>query len=248
MDQCRDFSCFDTLKQAKFTLGVFKGLLMKKVGIIGSTGKMGSTLSSLLETDPFFSLKLRLSKKSCFKSSSFEGLDLLFDFSLPQSLSLYLSICETKKIPLVIGTTGFSPFQKTAIEKASKKIPIFYAANFSIGVALLTYFAQKASLFFSEISITEKHHLHKKDIPSGTALHLQKEISSVSSSTPAILSFRQESLFGEHTLLFQSSQESISFHHTALNRTVFAEGAIKAAQFLLQQKPGLYSMKNLVKI
>ncbi len=217
---------------------------MKKIALVGSTGKMGSILSSLIEKDSLFSLTLKLHSASSFEASLFSEIDLLFDFSLPSSLSSYLSICLEKQIPLVIGTTGFSSEQEEAIQKASCKIPIFFSPNFSIGIALTTFFGKKASSFFSKVSIEEKHHIHKKDTPSGTALFLQKEISPSSS----ISSIREKEVFGEHTLFFTSSQETLTIKHRALSREVFAEGALKAAHFLLQQKPGLYSMKELVNI
>lgn len=200
-----------------------------QIAISGKSGRMGKSLLEQIMRDP--SLKVVDSLKEA---------DLIIDFSHPTTLNNLLNLNK----PLVIGTTGFSEEEFEKIKIASKVIPIFYSANFSLGIAILTKtlsFIEKN--FPSAIDIVETHHLQKRDMPSGTALRLAKALK----TKPKIHSIRAGSIIGEHSLFFTAENERISIKHEAFSRSLFCEGAILAAKFLIKQKKGLYSMEDLVK-
>ncbi|MEG2295915.1 MAG: 4-hydroxy-tetrahydrodipicolinate reductase, partial [Oscillospiraceae bacterium] len=154
-----------------------------------------------------------------------------------------------RKVPILIGTTGFDSEQLAFIKKSSEKIPIFLSANMSIGANLLT----KLSVYtaaeihnISDIDIIEKHHKYKLDTPSGTALMIENAIE-LSLDQPCditIHSVRSGGIYGEHQVLFASKDEIITITHTALSRTAFVRGAIEYANFICTKKTGLFSSLN----
>lgn len=192
--------------------------------------------------------------------------DILLDFSSPKSTMLLLPYCCNYHIPLVIATTGFSQEEQTKIEEASLKIPIFQSSNMSYCIMLMQKIASLLSkeLPNSEIEIIEVHHSKKKDAPSGTALMLADSINHAngnsysyqfgrhpkssprSSKEIGFSSVRGGNIIGEHELLFFQENETISLKHCAYSRSIFADGALKAVQFLVNQKPGFYTMENLL--
>jgi len=193
--------------------------------------------------------------------------DVLVDFSSPALLDTLLAFCTAKKIPAVFATTGYSPEQVNKIEKASGSIAIFRSANMSLGVSLITELSRIAARLLGSsynIEIIEKHHNKKLDSPSGTALALADAISGALPFTPEYVHGRHSSsnkrasneigihavrggtIVGEHEVLFAGNDELVEIKHTALSRSVFANGAVKAAAFIVSQKPGLYTMKDLV--
>jgi 4-hydroxy-tetrahydrodipicolinate reductase len=162
--------------------------------------------------------------------------------------------------PLVIGTTGHSEEERQQITSASHKIPILYSPNFSLGIALCLKAVAKmgAALYGSStIDIIETHHLHKKDIPSGTscaladAIHKGKAFPEGSSARErdkqqiVIHSIRSGEVTGEHTVIFECGHERIELKHIAHSRDAFAHGALLGARFLARQPPGLYSIRDL---
>jgi len=189
--------------------------------------------------------------------------DVLIDFSHPAALDGLLALCQKRSMPVVIATTGFSHEQIMQIENASKTIPIFFTANMSIGISLMTELARKAAAILSDfdIEIIEKHHNRKIDAPSGTALMLANEIEdslhrcygngygshkSYDLRKIEIHSVRGGTIVGEHEILFAGHDELFTLTHQALSREIYAVGALRAAQFLVYQKNGLYSMKHLL--
>lgn len=193
-----------------------------------------------------------------------KNIDVLIDFSSPSNLDNILDYCLSTKIPAVICTTGFTDTQINKIEKASEDIPIFYSQNMSLGVNLLINLAKKAAEFLGsdfDIEIIEKHHNNKIDSPSGTAYMIANEInqnnkynyvfdrtqkkSKREKNEIGIHSVRAGSLCGEHEIIFAGPNESISITHSAQSRDIFALGALKAAKFIINQKPGFYNINNL---
>jgi len=216
--------------------------------VIGISGRMGKELiksssKSFIEIiDGVGSENFQNLKKILKKSK------VAIDFSSPAILKDILNTAIITNTPLVIGTTGYSEDDFNKIKSASTKIPIFYSSNFSIGIALLLEFAKKASKMLKnfDIDILEKHHILKKDIPSGTAITLANEIKKSVSKDVNIHSIRASNIVGEHTVFFTNETESIELKHSAHLRSVFANGALKAAEFIYNKKPSLYYMKDLL--
>ena len=194
-----------------------------------------------------------------------KDVDCIVDFSHHSLTNDLLAFAVTNKIPAVIATTGQTDEEKEAIRKASESIPIFFAANYSLGIALLIKLAKEAAAVMkdAEIEIIEKHHDRKVDAPSGTALAIAEGIRSVrpeltnklgragmGKRTPneiGIHAIRMGNIAGEHEVLIGTQNQTITLKHETHNRALFAEGALNAAQFLIGQKNGLYSMTDLLK-
>lgn len=193
--------------------------------------------------------------------------DALIDFSNPAYLPQLMELVRQRKIPAVIATTGLSPEDFRLLREVSREVPVFYSANMSIGVNLLTELAKKAAAVLAgsfDIEIVEMHHNQKIDAPSGTALMLADAISSVLPEKPeyvydrqsrrqkrsrneiGIHSVRAGTITGEHEVIFGGPDEVITLHHSAASRRVFANGAVNAARFVSRQRPGLYSMPDLI--
>lgn len=234
-----------------------------RLGIFGATGRLGKAIGSAALEDPFFTITAALGRASLGTDyGTFLGLsplglaiskspplplpDLFIDVSLSEGLSERLNTLR----PMVIGTTGLSKQDFSLLQEASRSIPIFYAANFSLGMALLKKMAAElASLFPSEadIDILETHRAGKKDAPSGSALHLAQTIKLArGEKTVAIHSLRSGEIIGEHTLQFNHAEERLTLSHQVHSRKAFAKGALAAAQFLINQPPGLYGMDQLL--
>ncbi len=193
--------------------------------------------------------------------------DVLIDFSNPALLSPLLQYACKYKTPAVICTTRLSKEQVEKIHKASEFIPVFFSANMSLGINLMIELAKKAAKILSptfDIEIVERHHNQKLDAPSGTALMLADAINEALDGADhyvydrhsvrqkrekteiGIHSIRGGTIVGEHEILFAGNNEMLSLTHTATSKAVFAEGAINAALFLTNCKPGMYNMKDMI--
>tara|TARA_B100001027_G_scaffold178656_1_gene129990 strand:- start:418 stop:1191 length:774 start_codon:yes stop_codon:yes gene_type:complete len=209
-------------------------------------------------------IKLSLNTEEVFKKAN-----LIIDFTVPKCTFEVLKVASKLKKRVVIGTTGFSKKEENLIKKYSKKIPILKAGNMSLGINLLVYLAEIASRslgnnFLSKV--LEIHHKHKKDHPSGTALMLGKGIADGKKKDFYKLmgkkylnkkffpyerkinfnSIRRGEIIGEHEVKFSSRKEVITLNHEAFDRTLYSEGALIAAKWLMKKKPGLYSMRDLL--
>ena len=208
-------------------------------------------------------------KPSLNTEQAFKKVNLIIDFTTPKCTFEVLKIASKLKKRVVIGTTGFSKKEEKLIKKYSKKIPILRAGNMSLGINLLMYLTEIASKslgnnFLSKIF--EIHHKHKKDHPSGTALMLGKGIAVGKNKEFYKLigkkylnkktfpygkkinfnSLRKGSVVGKHEVSFSSGKEVVSLNHEAYDRALFSEGALTAARWIINKKPGLYSMRNLL--
>ena len=195
--------------------------------------------------------------------------NVIIDFTIPRCTFEVLKIASKLKKKVVIGTTGFTKKEEDLIKKFSKKIPILKAGNMSLGINLLMYLTEitSASLNNNYLSkVFEVHHKHKKDYPSGTALMLGKGIAFGKNKDFYKMmgkkylnkkkfpygkkinfnSIRKGEIIGKHEVLFSSGKEIITLNHEAFDRTLYSEGAITAAKWLNNKKPGLYSMRNLL--
>ena len=209
-------------------------------------------------------IKVDLNSETLFKNA-----DLIIDFTIPRCTFQVLKIATKLKKKVVIGTTGFTKKEENLIKNFSRKIPILKAGNMSLGINLLMYLTEitSSSLGKNFLSkIFETHHKHKKDYPSGTALMLGKGIAvGKNKSFYSLLgkkylnkktfpygkkinfnSIRKGEIIGEHEVKFSNGKEIITLNHEAFDRTLYSEGALTAAKWLINKKPGLYSMRNLM--
>ena len=253
---------------------------MLKVGILGSTGRVGSLLIDDLENNElasvgavhvFDELTKTLPKDTIVTNdmkTMIDSSDVIIDFSAPVATEELLTtiIKENLATPLVIATTGFSEHQKNLLIEASKVAPILYATNMSLGVAVLNKLVHLASKALADFDceIVEQHHRHKVDSPSGTALTLAEHaadardldldkvrvsgrdgiIGERTKDEIAVMSLRGGDIVGRHTAGFYNDGEFIELNHTATSRNTFSKGAIKAAVWLVNQKPNLYSIND----
>ncbi len=209
-------------------------------------------------------IKLDVNTEEAFKKT-----DVIIDFTVPNCTLDILKIASKLKKRVVIGTTGFNQKEEALIKKFSKTIPILKAGNMSLGVNLLMYLTEIASKSLNEeylSKVFEVHHKHKKDYPSGTALMLGKGIADGKNKTLYNLmgkkflnkksfpygkkinfnSIRKGEIIGEHEVTFSSGKEIIKLNHEAFDRALYSDGALTAAKWLINKKPGLYSMRDLL--
>ena len=245
-----------------------------KILIHGSTGRMGKILCQLL-LEGYHGLELaaRVSPEeiadpsNCVYTSLDEvtcQVDGVIDFSHHTAVGGLMDFCVAKNLPVVVATTGHTAEEKALITDASKKIPVFFSANMSIGVALLAELAKKAASVFPEanIEIVEKHHNQKLDVPSGTALLLAHRMQEVLTDSVLLVgrhengkrtakeigihSLRMGNEVGTHEIILATGAEIVTIKHEAENRSLFANGALAAAAFLAGKSAGLYSMGDIV--
>ncbi|MDH5821441.1 4-hydroxy-tetrahydrodipicolinate reductase [Luteimonas sp. RD2P54] len=173
--------------------------------------------------------------------------DVAIDFSLPDGLDPLLALCVQRGAALVSGTTGLSDAQQRALTEAAGRVPVLWAANYSLGVAVLDELVERAAgaLRDWDCDIVEAHHAHKQDAPSGTALALG-ESARRSGAEPRYASLRAGDIVGEHTVQFCGIGERIELVHRATSRDVFAIGALAAAVRLRRREAGRYGLRELL--
>ena len=228
-----------------------------KIGLFGGSGKMGQEVENALGESQHSAYLFVGSKPSANFSVSIADLknvedeilqevDVWIDFSSASGLLELLK--RTPNTPIVSGSTGLSLEQFKQLKKISQKRTLFWASNFSIGLWVFRQALKSlATISDFDFSINEIHHNQKKDMPSGTALTLKQDLQQVVGKpieTPTAQ--RLGGVFGIHTVYAASANEIISFQHQALNRKVFATGAIQAAEWALNQKNGFYSMDDML--
>jgi 4-hydroxy-tetrahydrodipicolinate reductase len=227
--------------------------------------KLVALTENRLVNKKFNKIQPELNSEKAFKKT-----DVIIDFTVPNCTLDILKIASRLKKRVVIGTTGFTRSQENQIKKYSKKIPILKAGNMSVGVNLLMYLTEIASKSLDDeylSKIFEVHHKHKKDYPSGTALMLGKGIADGKSKNLYNLigkkflnkksfpygrkinfnSIRKGEIIGEHEVKFSNGKEIITLNHEAFDRALYSDGALTASIWLMKKKPGLYSMRDLLK-
>lgn len=185
-----------------------------------------------------------------FAASELTGVpafDVAIDFSLPQGFDPLLALCVERGAALVSGTTGLESGQRDAVGRAAERIPVLWASNFSLGVAVLTELVERAAkvLHAWDCDIVESHHVHKQDAPSGTALTLG-QAAERGGATPRYASLRAGDIVGEHLVQFTGLGERIELVHRATSREIFARGALHAALRLAGRAPGAYRLSDLL--
>ncbi|MEJ2534752.1 MAG: dihydrodipicolinate reductase C-terminal domain-containing protein [Gammaproteobacteria bacterium] len=171
--------------------------------------------------------------------------DVLVDFTLPAGLAAAAAWSGRHGKPLVSGTTGLGPEHERALDAAAERAPVLHAANFSLGVNTLLWLVSEASRLLGEragaAAITDVHHRHKKDAPSGTALALRDALG----ARPCEIESRREGeVVGDHAVRFDLEGERLTLAHHAGDRAIFARGALQAARWLLDQPPGRYTSRD----
>jgi len=255
---------------------------MIKVGVFGASGRVGRLLIEDLKNTSEMALNsvfvrnsldfaidpsvLVTSDMHAFLNAS----DIIIDFSLPEACELLLEEAIKTPKPLVIGTTGLNTHQLNLLKEASELMPVLYATNMSLGVALLNKLVYQASGILEDfdIEIVEMHHRHKKDAPSGTALTLSQSAASArgldidkvrisgrdgnigerSKDEIAVMALRGGDIVGRHTVGFYNDGEFIELNHTATSRNTFSKGAIRAGKWLTGQEPGLYGISDCLEL
>ena len=250
------------------------------LAITGCFGRMGKQLIKSSKSNKSFKLVALTENKIIKKKidgiklnlnteQAFKNIDVIIDFTVPDTTLNILKIATKLKKRVVIGTTGFTQKEEALIKSFSKKIPILKAGNMSLGVNLLMYLAEIASKSLNDkylSKISEVHHRHKKDYPSGTALMLGKGVANGKNKNLYNLigkkflnkksfpygkkinfnSIRRGEIIGKHEVAFSSGKEVIKLNHEAFDRALYSDGALTAAKWLIDKKPGLYSMRDLL--
>ncbi|MDR0979231.1 MAG: 4-hydroxy-tetrahydrodipicolinate reductase [Lachnospiraceae bacterium] len=250
---------------------------MIKVLVNGCNGRMGQeVVAQIKRTDDFITVAgfdKEINYTSTFPiynniDNINELVDVIIDFSMPEATLKILEYASTRNIPVVIATTGFSDDQMEKVKTFSNIIPIFKSANMSYEVNVMSKMCAIVSklLSDSDIEIIEEHHSNKVDAPSGTALLLADSINDAlnnelyyeynrhskrekrNKKEIGMHSIRGGTTVGKHTVMFFGDNESFEITHNVSSRSVFAKGAVKAAEFITTKKPGLYSMDDLIQI
>ena len=238
-----------------------------KIGIIGSAGRMGQALVDAIQADghePAGGVD-----KDGDLAVLIAASDIVVDFSNPHALEVNLDACVAAGKPIVIGTTGLEERHHFLIDDAARDIPVLQTGNTSVGVTMLAALVEQAARQLGEdwdIEILEMHHRHKVDAPSGTALllgeaaakgravdlkdHSDRARDGITGGRKAgnigFASLRGGSVAGDHMVIFASDNERIELVHRAENRAIFANGAVKAAVWLMRQKAGRYNMQEVL--
>ena len=178
--------------------------------------------------------------------------DVVIEFTSPDATMAHAHVAQALRKPMVIGTTGLSEAQLGTLRSASQTIPLVVSPNMSVGVNVLFELAQMAARRLGttyDVEVVESHHRHKKDAPSGTAKRLVEGLASARkqpSSAIPVHAIRAGDIVGDHTVILAGSSERLELTHRAHSREVFAQGALRAAQFVAKQKPGLYDMSHVL--
>ena len=250
--------------------------MSKRVLINGALGHMGQAILSVLAAgDGYLTPAVGIDlQEGTFPGTLYAAaaevdapFDVAIDFSRPEATMAVLDLCLREKKPLVTGTTGLGEEEMARLQEAAKVIPVFYSRNMSLGVNLQLALVQAATRVLGDAfdpEIVEIHHNLKVDAPSGTALMLAEAIEAVRTGESELVFGRHESnkrrtkaeigihslrggnKAGEHAVYFLGNDEELIITHRAGSKRVFAEGAVKAATFLLQQKAGFYTMKDII--
>jgi 4-hydroxy-tetrahydrodipicolinate reductase len=241
---------------------------MTRVIITGSKGRMGQALMSCLAGHPGLQLTGQIDQGDDL-STLLAQADVVIDFSSHGATAGIASLCARQRKALVIGTTGHSAQDRSHIAGFSAQIPMVLSSNFSTGVNTLFWLTRKAAEILGpafDLEVVEMHHRQKRDAPSGTAVTLveilaqvrQQQVDNVlrhgrhgivGARTDAEIgmhSLRGGDVVGDHTVIFAGAGERVELSHKASSRETFANGALRAAEWVVSQKPGLYDMQDVL--
>ncbi|MBE6662626.1 MAG: 4-hydroxy-tetrahydrodipicolinate reductase [Ruminococcaceae bacterium] len=243
-----------------------------KIILCGANGRMGKVCQEIIESgfcgaELAAVVDITLPTTDCPSYTSLsdvkEEADILIDFSHHSSTDSILAFAKARRMPVVIATTGQTEEEKAKIRAAAAEIPVFFSGNMSIGIALLISLAKKAASVFpdADVEIVETHHNRKLDVPSGTALMIAEGIREARGTGElcigrhengkrpegeiGIHSLRLGNVVGEHEIRINTGTQTITLKHEAHSRALFAEGALTAAAFLIEQENGLFNVNDL---
>lgn len=244
---------------------------MIKVLVNGAAGRMGRTVTAMVSADPDMEVAAMVDAFGSPEEGYINDIndveaecDVVIDFSFHTSAPALMDWCVRNGVPAVIATTGHTDDEKQAIADAAGKVAVFQSANMSVGIALLNRLVKQAAEVFpnAEVEIIEAHHDQKADAPSGTALMLADTVKDVRPEatyqfgrqgqckrTPeeiGIHSLRMGNVTGQHEVIFATPSQTIYLKHEAHDRSLFADGAIAAAKFIVGKEPGRYNMEDLL--
>ena len=239
---------------------------MLKILLNGAKGRMGNAIiaaAPLQNAEIIFACD----QGDCWKNALAQC-DVAIDFSFHGVTPLLAADCAAAGKPLIIGTTGHTPEERAEIENAAKTIPIVWAGNYSVGVNVLNWLAEKAAKLLDpsfEIEIVEMHHSHKKDAPSGTAEKLLRVVENARGVDKSVErhgrsglvgertreeigvhALRGGSVVGDHTVIFAGEGERVELTHKAESRAIFANGALHAAAWIVGKSPKIYGMESVL--
>ena len=243
---------------------------MTRIAINGSKGKMGEALFEAINSTSQSEFGAGFDKGDSL-IDSISNFEVLIDFSRPEASLSALSVCQSSGKAMVIGTTGFADSELELIEQASKEIPIVFAPNMSVGVNLTLKILETSAKVIgpdSSIEIIEAHHRYKVDSPSGTALKMGEVVANAlgrnlsecavygregieeprDMNTIGFSSIRGGDVVGEHTVAFFMDGERVEITHKASSRMIYANGAVRAANWLSDKPSGLYSMQDVLEL
>lgn len=234
-----------------------------RLAINGASGRMGQLLCMLAANDTRFALAAQCDETTAW--DALPDLDVMIDFSVPQGLRRALDHCVRRNVALVSGTTGFDDTLRQSLTDAAKHIPLLHAANFSLGIAVLTRLLKRAAVTLPDwdLDIVETHHAAKRDAPSGTALALGRaaaeargadfeSLAAIDRSGERLpgnigfASIRVGDSVGEHTALLATQGERLELTHRASDRAIFARGALQAASWISARDPGHYELDDML--
>lgn len=241
---------------------------MTRVLISGAKGRMGQALISCAQRMPELKVAAQVDIGDDVKSV-IDQVDVVVDFSFHEATLGFARLCADKKKAIVIGTTGHTAADEDAIRKLQSTIPIVWTSNYSTGVNTLFWLTRKAAEILGpgfDVEVVEMHHRTKKDAPSGTAMSLAKILAEARQAQLAkvirhgregitgertteeigVHSLRGGDVVGDHTVVFATHGERLELTHRAASRETFANGALRAAQWVVKQKPGLYDMQDVL--
>ncbi|MCR5112444.1 MAG: 4-hydroxy-tetrahydrodipicolinate reductase [Acholeplasmatales bacterium] len=230
-----------------------------KAAVVGY-GAMGKILSEMLGDDLFLNVAPECEHKNFDKV---EKPEVIIDFSNPANLDMIYDYVKATKTPVVFATTGYTPEQLAKIDELSKVAPVLRSANFSLGVIVLNRLVKEVTPLLEgyDIEIVEAHHNKKVDAPSGTAKMLLKSAQDATGydakpgrdgycprakNEIGVHAVRGGTIVGEHEVMYCGTDEVITLKHSAQSKKIFANGAIKAAKWLKDQKPGFYDMEDVL--
>jgi 4-hydroxy-tetrahydrodipicolinate reductase len=220
-----------------------------RVLLVGAKGRMGRTIVDLAKDDPKIEVVAECDLGDAI-APAMKNADVAIDFSQPGAIEEICRAAAEHSQPLVVGTTGHSSTQRQLIDQTAQSVPIVFASNFSVGVNALFALTRNAAEILRDfdVQIVETHHKMKRDAPSGTAKTLAdvlKATRNIDKDVP-IQSIREGQVVGEHTVIFIGPGERLELTHRAATREIFARGALCAAQWVIGQPAGLYSMQNVL--
>jgi 4-hydroxy-tetrahydrodipicolinate reductase len=224
---------------------------MINVVVAGASGRMGQLIIKQIEK----SSDMKLAGVADIDAPLFEVIgkaDVVIDFTTPDASSRHAALAAEHGKPLVIGTTGLDEQQKKVVKKASELIPLIHAPNMSVGVNVLFHLIRSASRVLGDefgVEISETHHVKKLDSPSGTAVKMRDIVAeerAIEAGKIRVNSIREGDVVGDHSITFTGPEEILELKHSALNRELFARGAVVAARWIIDKQPGLYDMSDVL--